>query len=78
MTGGSRAAAERIAGAGLTEREAQILAEIGRGASNDEIAARLRITTGTTKSHVSRILAKLGVPSRTRAAILAREAGHGP
>lgn len=70
-----RAARSRLETAALTERETQILAEIGRGASNGDIAARNGITLGTTKSHVSRILAKLGVESRTQAALLGRDAG---
>lgn len=68
-------ATARLAGANLTDREAELLAEIGRGASNGDVAARLGITLGTTKSHVSHILAKLGLESRTQAALLARDAG---
>lgn len=68
-------AGEQVTAAGLTERETEILAEIGRGASNTDIARRLGITLGTTKSHVSRVLMKLDVESRTQAALLARDAG---
>ncbi|GGA75875.1 DNA-binding response regulator [Pseudoclavibacter endophyticus] len=68
-------AAARVASAGLTERELELLGEIGRGASNGAIARRLGITVGTTKSHVSSILAKLGLESRTQAALVARDAG---
>ncbi|WP_282852081.1 response regulator [Gulosibacter sediminis] len=67
-------AAAQVRGAGLTERELEILGAIGRGATNGEIAGELHITLGTTKQHVSRILAKLGVSSRTQAALLARDA----
>ncbi|MGO2111315.1 MAG: response regulator [Pseudoclavibacter sp.] len=65
----------RVADAGLTDRETELLIEIGRGASNSHIATRLGISLGTTKTHVSSILAKLGVESRTQAALLARDAG---
>lgn len=71
---GESAEAVRVREAGLTERELEILAAIGRGASNGDIAGEFHITLGTTKSHVSRILAKLAVDSRTRAALLARDA----
>ncbi|GAA3926119.1 response regulator [Actinoplanes auranticolor] len=59
----------------LTDRERQVLAEIGRGRSNREIADRLNMAAATTKTHVSRILTKLGLRSRVQAAILARESG---
>lgn len=68
-------AISRLEAAGLTPRERAILGEIGEGASNGQIAQHGGITLGTTKSHVSRILAKLGVSSRTQAALLARDAG---
>lgn len=59
----------------LTQRELEILRLIGRGHSNREIAERLVIAEGTVKNHVTRVLGKLGVPDRTRAAIKARELG---
>ncbi|HIZ36556.1 MAG TPA: response regulator transcription factor [Candidatus Ruania gallistercoris] len=59
----------------LTERERDVLALIARGCSNQEIATTLVITEATTKTHVSRVLAKLDCSSRVQAAILAREAG---
>lgn len=59
----------------LTGREHDVLALIARGCSNQEIAAALVITEATTKTHVSRVLAKLNCSSRVQAAILAREAG---
>ncbi|MEQ3550285.1 response regulator transcription factor [Pseudonocardia nematodicida] len=59
----------------LTAREADVLAGLGRGLSNAELAAELVISEGTTKTHVSRILAKLGLRSRTQAAIAAQDAG---
>jgi len=52
-----------------------VLAALGQGLSNAEIAQRLVISEATTKTHVSRVLAKLGVASRVQAAIVAREAG---
>ncbi len=60
---------------GLTPRELDVLAALGRGLSNQAIADELVITEATAKTHVSRVLAKLGVTSRVQAAIVAREAG---
>ncbi len=60
---------------GLTPRELDVLAALGRGLSNQAIADELVITEATAKTHVSRVLAKLGVTSRVQAAIAAREAG---
>ncbi|MEU4623907.1 response regulator transcription factor [Actinoplanes sp. NPDC023801] len=59
----------------LTARELDVLAGLGRGLSNADLAAELTITEATAKTHVSRVLAKLGCSSRVQAAILAREAG---
>jgi DNA-binding NarL/FixJ family response regulator len=59
----------------LTARERDVLAGLGRGLSNADLAAALTITEATAKTHVSRVLAKLGCTSRVQAAILAREAG---
>jgi DNA-binding NarL/FixJ family response regulator len=59
----------------LTGRERDVLAGLGRGLSNADLAADLSITEATAKTHVSRVLAKLGCTSRVQAAILAREAG---
>jgi DNA-binding NarL/FixJ family response regulator len=59
----------------LTGRERDVLAGLGRGLSNADLAAELSITEATAKTHVSRVLAKLGCASRLQAAIVAREAG---
>ncbi len=59
----------------LTSREREVLAALGRGLSNSDIAVTLSITEATAKTHVSRVLAKLNCASRVQAAILAKEAG---
>ncbi len=56
---------------GLTRRERQVLGLVAQGASNRQIAAALYMAEKTASVHVSRILAKLGVSSRTQAAALA-------
>jgi len=59
----------------LTDRERDVLTCLGRGMSNADVARELSITEGTAKTHVSRVLAKLGCTSRVQAAIAARTAG---
>ena len=59
----------------LTERETEVLRALARGLSNKEIAVALFITEKTVKTHVSNVLGKLGVPSRTRAALYALRIG---
>ncbi|MFF7632842.1 response regulator [Kitasatospora sp. NPDC008050] len=61
--------------ASLTQREREVLAAIGAGLSNGQIARRLVMAEATTKTHVSRILAKLELRSRVQAAILAQDLG---
>ena len=58
-------------GLALTEREREVLALMVDGLNNTQIAARLTVSPSTIKSHVSNILAKLGVASRTEAVSLA-------
>ena len=58
-------------GLALTEREREVLALMVEGLNNTQIAARLTVSPSTIKSHVSNILAKLGVASRTEAVTLA-------
>jgi DNA-binding NarL/FixJ family response regulator len=57
----------------LTEREKEVLSLVGQGASNKEIASALFITERTARTHVSNILGKLGLQSRTQAALYAVE-----
>lgn len=59
----------------LTVRERDVLTQLGAGASNSQLARELGISEATAKTHVSRVLAKLGVQSRTQAALVARDAG---
>ncbi|WP_406281756.1 response regulator [Embleya sp. NBC_00896] len=61
--------------ASLTPRERDVLACLGRGLSNQQIAEQLDMAEATAKTHVSRILTKLGLRSRVQAAILARQPG---
>jgi NarL family two-component system response regulator LiaR len=59
----------------LTEREVDVLRLLAQGQANKQIAGNLRIGEKTVKTHVSNILAKLGVPSRTQAALYAVRIG---
>jgi NarL family two-component system response regulator LiaR len=59
----------------LTERETEVLQQLAQGKSNKEIAAALVIAEKTVRTHVSSILAKLGVTSRTQAALHAVRSG---
>ena len=62
----------------LTEREAEVLACLGEGLSNAQIAARLYLSEATIKGYVSRTLDKLGCANRTQAGLLAHDAGLVP
>ncbi|MFI8996872.1 response regulator [Streptomyces sp. NPDC053542] len=73
LAGRRRAVRARIDA--LTAREREVLAFLGSGLSNGQIARRLRIAEGTVKAHVSSILAGLGVDNRAAAAVAAHEAG---
>lgn len=73
LAGRRSAARDRVAA--LTAREREVLAFLGSGLSNGQIARRLHVVEGTVKAHVSSILARLGVDNRAAAAVVAHEAG---
>ncbi|MGW3952081.1 response regulator [Streptomyces sp. NPDC004752] len=73
LAGRRSAARHRVAA--LTAREREVLAFLGSGLSNGQIARRLHVVEGTVKAHVSSILARLGVDNRAAAAVVAHEAG---
>ena len=62
----------------LTDREMDVLRLLAQGKSNKDISQALNIAERTVKTHVSHILAKLDVPSRTQAALYALRAGLVP
>lgn len=59
----------------LTEREREVLVHVARGLSNDEIAKALYISPATAKTHVSRIMSKIGARDRAQAVVFAYENG---
>jgi DNA-binding NarL/FixJ family response regulator len=71
-SGRRRAAAQRLAA--LTDREREVAAAIGSGASNAEVAASLFMSEATVKAHVSRLFAKLDVTNRVQIAIVVHDA----
>jgi DNA-binding NarL/FixJ family response regulator len=71
----ARQSARRAELAVLTERELEALSLIGRGLSNQEISAQLFISQATTKTYVSRLLAKLPARDRAQLVVLAYESG---
>jgi DNA-binding NarL/FixJ family response regulator len=61
--------------AGLTDREREVMALVGEGLSNEEIAERLVVSPATAKTHVSRAMVKLGARDRAQLVVFAYEAG---
>jgi DNA-binding NarL/FixJ family response regulator len=59
----------------LTEREVEVMREIARGRSNTEVAGNLFLSEHTVKTHISRILSKLGLRDRTQIVVIAYESG---
>lgn len=76
LAGQARARLPEPPGLGtLTAREREVLTLLGEGLSNAQLGQRLQLGEATVKTHVSRVLAKLGVSSRMQAAVIAREVG---
>ncbi|WP_416969909.1 response regulator [Streptomyces sp. 4F14] len=71
----TRHARARARMAELADREREVVVRVGRGMSNAEIAADLYMSVATVKSHVSKILARLGLNNRVQIALLAYDAG---
>ena len=61
--------------AGLTERELEVLRFVGTGVTNGQIAAELGLSEATVKTHLNRLMTKLGISSRAQAVVVAYETG---
>lgn len=59
----------------LTEREREVIALVGEGLNNDEIAARLVVSKATARTHVSRAMVKLGARDRAQLVVIAYQSG---
>ena len=70
-----RCGGDALRGAGLTEREGEVLRLMARGLSNAEIARELLVGVETVKTHVGNVLAKVGARDRTQAVVAAYESG---
>lgn len=75
MRRGAESGSDQVSIATLTSRELEVLRLIARGMDNASIAETLNISPRTAKNHVSSVLAKLGFPSRTQAAVYAVQRG---
>ncbi|MGN9912560.1 response regulator [Phytohabitans sp. LJ34] len=73
--GGAQPAAPEPSLEQLTDREREVMALVGAGLSNEEIAARLVVSPATAKTHVSRAMVKLGARDRAQLVVYAYEAG---
>lgn len=65
----------RLAAAGVTARETEVLAVIGSRLTNQEIAERLFVTQATAKTHANRAMMKLGARDRAQLVVIAYETG---
>ena len=72
---GHRVGRRAVLPSGLTRREADVLVLLARGLSNPEIASQLTISRKTVSSHLEHIYTKLGVTTRTEAALFAMRTG---
>jgi DNA-binding NarL/FixJ family response regulator len=73
---GRQAAVERVAA--LTDRERDVAVGVTSGATNAEIGAQLHISSGTVKTHLEQVFAKLGVRNRVQVGVIVERAGLGP